>query len=56
MNTPSLEEYFSQRLLAPLAEWKKEAQTNKDFYMGEKCYEYIVTLGGDEPVVEYPTE
>jgi len=56
MNTPSLEQYFSERLLAPVKEWQKEAQTNKEFYLGEKCFEYIPTLVGHEPVVDYPSE
>ena len=52
----SLEQYFSERLLAPVKEWQKEAQTNKEFYLGEKCFEYIPTLVGHEPVVDYPSE
>jgi hypothetical protein len=56
MNTPSLEEYFSQRLLQPLAEWNKEAATNKEFYLGDKTFEYVKTMTGDEPVVDYPSE
>jgi len=52
----SLEQYFSERLLGPLRDRDKEAQTNKEFYLGEKCFEYIPTLVGHEPVVDYPTE
>lgn len=46
-----LEKYFSERLLAPLAEREKEAVTNKAFYLGEKEFEFVKTLTGDEPVV-----
>ena len=56
MNPPSLEQYFSDRLLAPLREWQREAATNKEFYLGEKTFEYVVTLVGHEPVVDYPTD
>lgn len=52
----SLEQYFSQRLLTPLREWQKEAQVNKEFYLGEKQYEYIPTVAGHEPAVEFPDE
>lgn len=52
---PSLEQYFSQRLLEPLAEWQKEADTNKAFYLGEKSFEYIPTVAGHEPTIVYPT-
>ena len=52
----SLEKYFSERLLAPVREWQKEAETNKQFYMGEKEFEFVKTLTGDEPAVNYPTE
>ena len=48
---PSLEQYFSDRLLAPVREWQKEAQVNKEFYLGEKSFEYVKTMTGDEPVV-----
>jgi len=54
--TDPLEKYFSEKLLAPVREWKREADTNKAFYLGEKCFEYIPTLVGHEPVVDYPTE
>lgn len=47
----TLEEYFSQRLLAPVKEWQKEAATNKAFYLGEKEFEFVKTLTGDEPVI-----
>jgi len=56
MTTPSLEQYFSQKILTPLRERDKEADTNKAFYLGEKQYEYIPTLEGHEPTVDYPTE
>ena len=56
MNTPSLEHFFSQKILAPLRERDKEARTNKEFYLGAKQYEYIPTLVGHEPVVDYPNE
>lgn len=56
MNYPSLEQYFSEKLLAPVREWQKEAQVNKEFYLGEKCFEYIPTLVGHVPTVDYPTE
>ena len=56
MNTPSLEQFLSQKILTPLRERDKEAETNKAFYLGEKCFEYIPTLVGHEPVVDYPME
>ncbi len=52
----SLEKYFTEKLLAPVVEWNKEAKTNREFYLGEKCYEYIPTIAGHEPTVNYPTE
>ena len=51
-----LEQYFSDKLLAPVKEWQKEANTNKAFYLGEKQYEYIPTVAGHEPTINYPTE
>ncbi len=47
----SMEKYFTERLLAPVKEWQKEADTNKAFYMGDKQFEYVVTLTGHESVV-----
>jgi len=52
----SLEQYFSDRLLAPVREWQKESDTNKAFYLGDKQYEYIPTLEGHAPTVDYPVE
>ncbi len=52
----TLEKYFSERLYGPFKEWNKEANTNKEFYMGEKSFEYIPTLTGHESVISYPTE
>lgn len=52
----SLEQYFSKRLLEPLAEREKEAQTNKAFFLGKKEFEYVKTLTGDEPVNEFNNE
>ena len=50
----TLEKYFSDKLLAPVKEWQKEAATNKEFYMGDKSFEYLVTLTGNEPVINFP--
>ncbi len=52
----SLEKYFTEKLLAPVAEWQKEATTNKEFYLGEKEFEYVVTMTGAEPTVNYPDD
>ena len=52
----SLEGYFSERLLSPLIERDNEAGTNKEFHMGDKSFEYLKTLTGDEPVINFPTE
>jgi len=51
-----LEQYFSERLMAPLREREKEVATNKQFFLGKKEFEYIPTLVGHEPVVDYPIE
>ncbi len=42
-------DYFKEKILQPLREWKREADTNKRFYLGEKSYEFISTLTGHEP-------
>ncbi len=52
----SLEKYFSERLLEPLKERDKEAATNREFYMGDKSFEYLATLTGHESVINYTTE
>lgn len=46
----SLEQYFFEQLLAPIKEWQREADTNREFYMGKKEFEYVKTLTGDEPI------
>ena len=51
----TLEQYFSERLLVPLKEWQKEADTNRTFYMSKKEFEFLVTLTGHEPTINYPT-
>jgi len=51
-----LEQYLSERLMAPLREWQKEAATNKAFFLGKKEFEYIPTLEGHAPTVDYPVE
>jgi len=48
--TDPLEKFFSEKLLAPVREWQKEAETNKEFYLGEKTFEYVKTMTGDEPI------
>ncbi len=45
-----LGDYFKDRIMAPVREWKKEADTNKAFYMGDKEFEYVKTMTGDETV------
>ena len=50
----NLRDYFASRIMTPLREWQKEADTNKAFYLGEKEFEYVVTLTGAEPTVNYP--
>lgn len=50
----TLEQYFTDKLLAPIKEWQKEATTNKAFYLGEKEFEYIPTILGHEPTVRFP--
>lgn len=37
-------------------EREKEAQTNKAFFLGKKEFEYVSTLAGHEPTVNYPDE
>ena len=44
-----LGDYFTDRILAPVREWQLEARTNKEFYLGDKEYEYVVTATGHEP-------
>ncbi len=56
MNSPTLEQYFTEKLLSPVAEWQREATSNKAFYLGEKEFEYIPTITGHEPTVNYPRE
>jgi len=56
MNNPSLEQFFSQKILSPLRERDKEVDTNKAFYLGKKEFEYIPTLEEHAPTVDYPTE
>lgn len=52
MNSDSnLRDYFIERIMSPVKEWQKEAQTNKAFYLGEKEFEYVKTLTGDCPVI-----
>jgi hypothetical protein len=47
-----LGDYFKDRILGPVREWQLEADTNKAFYLGEKEFEYVATLTGNEPVKE----
>jgi len=44
-----LYDYFTDRILAPVREWQLEAQTNREFYLGDKSYDYVVTVAGHEP-------
>ena len=46
----SLERYFTERPMAPVLEWQKESETNKDWHMGDKSFEYVITLTGHEPL------
>jgi hypothetical protein len=55
-DSDTLEKYFSERLYGPLKEWQREASTNREFYLGEKEFEFIPTVCGHEPVINYPTE
>ena len=47
-----LGDYFTDKILAPVREWQLEAQTNKEFYLGDKTYSYIATATGHEPAPE----
>ena len=45
-----LGDYFKYRILSPVREWQLEADTNKEFYLGTKEFEFVPTLLGHEPV------
>jgi len=47
-----LGDYFRDRILAPVREWQLEADTNKEFYLGDRTYDYIATATGHEPAPE----
>ena len=49
---PTLQQFFTEKILAPVKEWQKEADTNKRFYLGDKQFEYVATVTGHEPVDE----
>lgn len=45
---------FMPLIMKPVAEWQREARTNKAFYLGQKEFYYIATLTGHEPVAKNP--
>ena len=57
--TVTIREYlmpFLPIITGPLRERERESQTNKEFHLGAKEFEYIPTLEGHAPTVDYPAE